>query len=127
MTVLRLVTDIVDRQSAAEVEVLQGHPFGGQLGIESAGFADPGADLFDIRDLRAEMAVQQLQVVELAGGTQLVDQRYQLGGAQAEAAAITAGLGPESADLGRNLDPRADQWLDPKRRAALKNQRQLTR
>src|SRR5690606_7162272 len=103
---------VVDRQSAAQIDVMQVGAFGDEVGVEAADFRDAAADVLDVGDLRTEVAVQQLQAVQHAFRLQVVDQLDQLRGGQTEHAAIAGGGVPVAAHADRGLDAHADDGLD---------------
>ena len=59
-----LRTVVVDAQSAADVEVLEARrPRLPELGVDARGFVQRALDVADVRDLAAEVEVQQLEAV----------------------------------------------------------------
>ena len=103
-----VVALIVHRQAAAQVQEAQGGALGGQLDVIAAGLQDAVADVADVGDLGAQVAVQQFQTVQQPPGAQVLHQGHELVGGQAEETAIAAGLGPEATDPGGELEPDAE-------------------
>ena len=54
---------VVDAEAAADVEVLQPGAGAGELDVDAGGFVQGALDDADVRDLAAEVEVEQLQAV----------------------------------------------------------------
>ena len=103
---------VIDREPAAEVEEPHGSTFLDQSGIDPAGFEHAGTDVADVRDLRADMVMEQTQTVEHFGFLELVHDAHEFGGIEAEHAAVAARFGPLSAGPGGKFHADADHRLD---------------
>ncbi len=71
---------VVDADAAAEVEVAQLRRQLLQLGVDAGALADGRLDALDLGDLRADVEVQQRQLLDHPGGRQLAHHRQQLVG-----------------------------------------------
>ena len=103
---------VIDREAAAEVEEPHGRAFLDQTGIDPAGFEHAGADVADVRDLRADMIMEQTQAVEHVRFLELIHDVNEFGGIEAEHAAVAARFGPLSPGPGGKLHADADHRLD---------------
>jgi len=81
---LRTGAFIVHAQTAADVEALNIDAQFVQFHIETRGFTNARGDIANIRHLRTEVEVQQLQAVETSGFTQGFNQLQYLSRRQAE-------------------------------------------
>jgi hypothetical protein len=111
--VIGMGTVIVHGKTTAQVEITHGGPFEHKAGVNPAGFLDGGPDVPDIRDLRTEVIVEELETVQHAHFFELLDGLYDLGDGQAEDAPVAAGFGPVAACLGCELQADTQQGLDP--------------
>jgi hypothetical protein len=85
---------VVHRQAAAHVQHAHAGAFAHQVHIHAARLHDARLDAADVGDLRAQVVVQHLEAVQHAPAAQIVHQVNDLGRAQAELAAVAAGLVP---------------------------------
>ena len=99
---------VVDPEAAADVEVLQAGPRLHQLRIDAGRFVERALDDPDVRNLAAEVEVEQLEAILHAEQLQLVETAQDLGDGQAELRAIAAGALPAAAAARRELDAHAD-------------------
>ncbi len=81
---LRAGTFIIHAQTAAHVETLNIHAQLMQLNIETRGLAHAGRDIANVRHLRSQVEVQQLQTVQTPSVTQGLHQLQHLRRRQAE-------------------------------------------
>src|SRR5690606_1323709 len=113
---VRLRAVVVDPEPAADVEeaqALAAEPV--ELDVEAAGLEQRVLDRADVRDLRAEVEVDELEAAELPPAAQLLDGREHLLGRQAELGAVAARLlplaGPARRQAGADADARDDAEL----------------
>ncbi|CGY00982.1 Uncharacterised protein [Salmonella enterica subsp. enterica serovar Typhi] len=81
---LRAGTFIIHAQTAAHVEALDINAQLMQLNIETRGLAHAGRDIANVRHLRSQVEVQQLQTVQTPSVTQGLHQLQHLRRRQAE-------------------------------------------
>src|SRR5690606_3968072 len=111
----------------AKVDVAERGAFLHDVGVVAAYFVDTAADVLDVRDLRTEMAVQQLHAVQHVFALQQVDDIDELRRREAEHAAVAGGRVPVAADAHRRLDAHADDRLHAHHAAALDDYRHFRR
>ena len=70
---IRLRAVVIDAQAAADIEILQPRPALHQVGIGPAGFGHRRLHVADVRDLAAEVKMQQLEAIEHVAALQLLD------------------------------------------------------
>src|SRR4051812_21905061 len=95
---------VIDAQTATDIDVADVHAKPSQLGVVARHLLQPGLDVPDVSDLRAEVKVNQLENIETTEALELVDEPYELGGAQAELGFLAATLRPAARTLGVKLD-----------------------
>src|SRR6478735_1184684 len=103
---------VVDRETAAHVDVAHLAAELGQLHIDVRRFLHRVLDGDDARDLAADMEVQQLQAVEHVALGQAIDDLDHLRGGEPEFGAVARGICPTADALGRQLGANAEQRLD---------------
>ena len=116
--VVRVGAVVVDGQAAAEVEVAHRGAFLHEADVDAAGLLHAGTDVADVRDLGADVVMEQAEAVEHVLVLQVVDELHELGGVQAEDAAVAAGFGPLAAGARGELHADADHGLDFEHAAA---------
>ncbi len=99
---------VVDAEPAADVDVFEPGAEAGELRVDLGELVDRVLDPADVVQLRARVAVHQLQAVEHAVRAQHLDQLQDLGGEQAELGAIARRLAPAARTLGGELHAHAD-------------------
>src|SRR6478735_8202 len=103
---------VVDRETAAHVDVAHLAAELGQLHIDVRRFLHRVLDGDDARDLAADMEVQQLQAVEHVALGQAIDDLDHLRGREPELGAVPRGICPTADALGRQFGSHAEQRLD---------------
>ncbi len=96
-----------------------------QLDVHPRRFVQRALDDADVRDLAAEMEMEELEAVLHAARLQLFEPAQNLSDREAELGPIAAGRLPASAAPGRELDPHADRRPDPHLLGVLENQIEL--
>ncbi len=109
---VRTPTGVVHREAAAKVDVFQRGAFLHEVGVVAAHFVDATANVLDVWNLRAEMAMEQLQAMQHVLGLERVDKIDKLRRGQAKHAAVAAGAVPVAADTDAGLDAHTDDRLD---------------
>ena len=99
---------VVDAEAAADVDVLESRAEARELRVHHRELVDRVLDAADVVQLRARVAMHQLQAVEHAVRAQHLDDLEHLGREQAELGAVSCGLAPSPRALGRELDAHAD-------------------
>ena len=99
---------VVHAQAAADVEVLEPGAGLDELGVDPRRFVERALDDADVRDLAAEVEVQQLEAVLHAARLQLLEAAQDLGDRQAELRAVAARALPAAAAARGELDAHAD-------------------
>ncbi len=99
---------VVDAETAADVHELQARALLGELAVDARRFVQRALDDADVRDLAAEVEVQQLEAVLHAALLQLLEAAQDLGDRQAELRAVAAGRLPAARAARRQLDAHAD-------------------
>ena len=103
---------VVHREPAADVEAAHRRPFLDQRRVDAAGLVQSLLDAADVRDLGADVVVQQLEAVDHAACLELVDRVDDLGRGQAEHRAVAARLVPHALGARGELCAQADARLD---------------
>ena len=122
---IRLRAVVVDAEAAADVEVLEPGAFLHQLRVDARRFVERALDDADVRNLAAEMEVQELEAVLHAVRLQLVEPLPHLGDGQAELRAVAARRLPAAAAARRELDAHADVRPHADLARVLENQPEL--
>ena len=103
---------VVDAEAAADVQVLQPGARLDQLDVDARRFVQRALHDADVRDLAAEVKVEQLEAVLHAARLQFLEPAQNLADGQAELRAIAARRLPAAAAAGGELDPHADRRPD---------------
>ena len=122
---IRLRAIVVDAQPAADVDVFEPRAFLGQLGIDARRLIERALHDADVRDLAAQMKVQELEAVLHAERLELFEPLPHLGDGQTELGAIAAGRLPPAAAARRQLDAHADVRPDADLPRILEHQAEL--
>ena len=95
---------VVHTEAATDIDIgdIDTHP--AQLGIEARDFLEAGLDVADVRNLAAEMEVNELENIEPAHRLQPVDQLDELRHVETELALLSTALRPSTKSGGRKLD-----------------------
>ena len=99
---------VVDAEPAADVEVLEAGAGLDELGVDARRLVQRALDDADVRDLAAEVEVQELEAVLHAEHLQLLEPAQHFGDRQAELRAVAARALPAAAAAGGELDAHAD-------------------
>ena len=122
---VRLRPVVVDAQAAADVDVLEAGAFLDELRVDPRRFVQGALDDADVRDLAAEVEVQELEAVLHAVGLQLLEPLPDLRDGQAELRPVAARGLPAAAAAGRELDAHADVRPDADLAGVLEDQPEL--
>ena len=99
---------VVDAESAADVDVLEPGAEARELRVDLRQLVDGVLDAADVVQLRARVAVHELQAVEHAVRAQDLDELEDLGREQAELRAVAGRFAPAARALGGELHAHAD-------------------
>ena len=99
---------VVDAEAAADVDVLEARAEPREFGVDLGELVDRVLDAADVVELRAGVAVHELQAVEHAVGAEHLDELEDLGREQPELRTVARGFAPAARALGRELDAHAD-------------------
>ncbi len=110
---------VIDAEPTAHVDVRELHAHFTQFDVKAGNFLQPGLDEPDVRDLRTEMEVDELEDFELSRLAKAVDEFDELRRIEPELALLPGTLRPTPGAFGRELHPHAD------RRAHLQLRRDL--
>jgi hypothetical protein len=99
---------VVDAEPAADVDVLETRAEAGELRVDLGELVDGVLHAADVVQLRARVAVHQLQAVEHAVRAQHFDELQDLGREQAELGAVSRRFAPSAGALGCELHAHAD-------------------
>ncbi len=105
---VRLRTVVIHAETAADVHELEAGALLGQLAVDAGRFVQRALDDADVRDLAAEMEVEELEAILHAALLQLFEAAQDLGDRQAELRAEAARRLPAPGSLGRELHAHAD-------------------
>ena len=123
---VRLRTVVVDAKAAAHVEKLEPcRAVAPQFRIEPRRFGDRAFHLADIRDLAAQMEVQQLETIRHSEQLQLFERLHHFRGAETELRAIPAGRFPAPRTAACQLRANPDRRAHTDTLRVLGDQRQL--
>ena len=122
---VRLRAVVVDAEAAADVEEFEPGARLDQLGVDARRLVQGALDDADVRDLAAEVEVQELEAVLHAARLQLLEAAQHLGHRQAELRPVAAGALPAAAAAGRELDAHADLRPDADLLGVLQDQAEL--
>ena len=117
--------DVIDAEAAADVEVLQPEPHLPQLGVEPRALVHHVLDGADVRELRADVEVEELDEVELAGGFQHLDGADELRRGEPELGKVSGRRLPLARPFGGQLAAQPDQRLHVHLVGELQEMRQL--
>ncbi len=104
---------VVDAEPAADVDVRDVDAELAHLDVEARDLLEPALDEADVRDLAAEVEVQQLDDVESSALAEPVDELHELHRVEPELRFLPGALRPPSGALGRELDADAARRRHP--------------
>ena len=104
---------VVDAEAATHVEVTELMPELVQLGVEARRLAHRTFDRTDVRDLRPDVEVHQLEAMGHAFAPEEFAGLDQFRGGEAELGILTAARRPLAGTFGGETDPGADPRFDP--------------
>ena len=107
-----LAAVVVDAEAAPAVEIAHVGAQAVQLHEDAAGLAQRVLDRADVRDLRADVEVEELQAVEHALGLQALHRGHHLRRGEAELRPVAGGLHPLAGALRAEARPHADHGPD---------------
>ena len=116
---------VVDAQTAADVEVLEAGALLDQLGVDARRLVQRALDDPDVRNLAAEVEVQELEAILHAVGLQLFEPLPDFGDREAELRPVAARRLPAAAAARRELDAHADLRPDADLPGVLEDQPEL--
>ena len=107
-----LASVVVDAETAADVEVAHARAHLGELGVDARELIDARADLANVVDLRAHVAVQELEAVLHAAALEVVEHLDHLGEREAELGLHARAVTPAARARGRQVHAHADLGTD---------------
>ena len=107
----RTAAVVIHPQAAAHIHVLDGKPHLVQLGVKPGGLLHRFFDGQNIRHLRADVEMEQLETMAELFRRQQLGRRQQFGGAQAELGVFAAAFRPLARPLAQKPRPDADVRL----------------
>ncbi len=116
---------VVHAEAAADIQVLQPGARLDQLDVDARRFVERPLHDADVRDLAAEVKVEQLEAVLHAACLQFLQAAQNLADREAELRAIAPRRLPAAASAGGELDPHADRRPHAYLLRVLENQVQL--
>ena len=123
--VVRAAAVVVDAQAAADVHVLDPGAEESQLRIDVRQLGDRVLDPPDVLQLRADVAVHELEAVEHVVALEHLDHLEDLGDEQPELRLLARRLAPAPGTLGGELHPHADVRPDAVLLGVLEDQAEL--
>ena len=85
---------VVDAESAADIEVAHRETHLGELAVEARGLGDGRLDRDDVRHLRSDVEMHELEALLHLRGAQFLDGEKDLGGVEAELGVVAGGERP---------------------------------
>ena len=104
---------VIDTQTAADVHVFNREAHLVELGVKTGGFLHGAFDNKDVRHLRADVKMKELEAVAEVLGFEHLGGLKQLGGAQAELGILTAAFGPLTTAFAEQPGTHTDHRFDP--------------
>ena len=101
---------VVDPESASDIEILHAGAASVQFAVDATGLDQRILDEADVRNLAAEVEVQQLQTVGHAARLKMVQQSQDFAGRQPELRAVSSGGLPATGTAGREFGSHANRW-----------------
>ena len=110
----RAAAVVIHAESAADVDVLDGEAHFVELGVEPRGLLNGFFYGKDVRHLRADVKMEELEAMAEVLGFEHFGGGEQFGGAEAELGVFAAALGPFAGALAEETGADADERLDAK-------------